>query len=200
MAARRVSGPAKKKVAKRVKTPAKSGKVKVPKRKLKLEYVPIAQLRKWKKNPRKNDKAADVLTGMLEEFGFIDPIIATPDNVIRAGHTRLKAAKQTDLKELPVLYVDFGSEEKAGLFAVANNRASEFAEWDENMLADLLATNRKIPDDIMAKMTGFKRQEIDGLRDGWEGIGNDDGEEASGSKDRPEIRCPYCSKKFKLDE
>jgi ParB-like chromosome segregation protein Spo0J len=144
-----------------------ASKVKVPKRKLRLRYVPIAKLRRWKNNPRRNDKAAENLLGLFEEYGFIDPIIATPDNVIRAGHTRLKAATKTDLKELPVIFVDFGSEDKASMYALSNNRASEWAEWDEDLLADTLSKRRSLPDELMAKLSGFEVQEIEGLREGF---------------------------------
>ena len=141
-------------------------KIAVPKRKLRLEYVPIRELKAWKKNPRRNDAAAEKLTGLLSEYGFINPIIATPDKVIRAGHTRLKAAANTDLTELPVIYVDFGSEAKAEMFALADNRASEWAEWDEDALADLLSQRKELPDQKMAALSGFERTEIEGLRAG----------------------------------
>lgn len=194
MAVRRIDGKKTKKVKKVHK------QVVVPKRKLRLEYVPIDELKSWKKNPRRNDEAAEKLVGLLGEYGFINPIIATPDKVIRAGHTRLKAASKTDLTELPVIYVDFGSEDKAEMFAIADNRASEWAEWDEDMLVDLLGQRKSLPDRKMAKLTGFEVNEIEGLREGWiVDSDDDDAESESKTKDR-KIRCPYCSKEFKLDE
>ncbi len=56
-----------------------------------------------------------------------------------AGHTRLKAAKQLGLKEVPVVYVDDLSEEQARAFRLADNKTAEFAEWDEGLLEQELA-------------------------------------------------------------
>ena len=70
--------------------------------KLKIEYIPIDKLKPWNKNPRTNDVAADKLTKLIESHGFINPIIATKDNIIRAGHTRLKSAQKNGLKEVPL--------------------------------------------------------------------------------------------------
>jgi ParB-like chromosome segregation protein Spo0J len=168
-------------------------KIAVPKRKLRLEYVPISELKAWKKNPRRNDAAAEKLTGLLSEYGFINPIIATPDKVIRAGHTRLKAAANTDLTELPVIYVDFGSEAKAEMFALADNRASEWAEWDEDALADLLSQRKELPDQKMAALSGFERTEIEGLRAGG-ALGADAPEEFPEVDENIETQhqCPKC--------
>lgn len=39
---------------------------------LKLEYLPVKSLKAWGKNPRKNDIAAEKLTGLIEAHGFIN--------------------------------------------------------------------------------------------------------------------------------
>ena len=187
MGAKRVSGGVRR-VGKK-----SAAKVEVPKRKLELKYVPIEKLKKWKKNPRRNDQAAVKLLGLLKEHGFIDPIIATPDKVIRAGHTRLKAAQKTDLDELPVIFVDFDSEEQAEMYAVADNRANEWAEWDEDDLSVLLAKRRKLPDQKLAAMSGFERTEIDGLRAGGDLGAEAPGEFPAVDEDiETEHRCPKC--------
>lgn len=136
--------------------------------KLKLVYVPIQELSAWKSNPRTNDKAAEKLAKLFAEHGFINPIIATPDKTIRAGHTRLKAASKTDLKELPVLFVPFDSELEAQMYSVSDNKASEWSEWDHVVLLDVIAQVKKIDPNRSNFATGFTRQEIDflGLRYG----------------------------------
>lgn len=58
-------------------------------KKLEIEYIPIAEIIPYAKNPRKNDKAADVVARSIKEFGFKNPIILDKNNEIVAGHTRL---------------------------------------------------------------------------------------------------------------
>lgn len=70
------------------------------------------------KQSRINDEASKKLSKLIKYYGFINPIIATPDGVIRAGHTRYKAAKLNKLKKVPVIFVDFKSEKKAVLSVI----------------------------------------------------------------------------------
>jgi len=136
---------------------------KAPERRLELEYVPIDDLQEWSLNPRVNDAAAERLAGLMGQYGFVCPIIASPDKTIRAGHTRLKAARQAGLSEVPVIFVEFASEEEAELFAIADNKAGEWASWDEGMLADLFDQRRELGDEQIAALSGFERTEIEGL-------------------------------------
>jgi len=39
----------------------------------------------------------------IESFGFVNPILVGPDNVIIAGAGRLLAARQLGMKEVPVI-------------------------------------------------------------------------------------------------
>ena len=55
-------------------------------RRVKIEYVEIDKLKEWENNPRINDEASKKLSKLIKYYGFINPIIATPDGVIRAGH------------------------------------------------------------------------------------------------------------------
>ncbi len=135
-----------------------------------FEIVPIERLREWDENPRRNDAAAQRLAELIREHGFKDPIICSEDGVIRAGHTRLKAAKILGMREVPVIYVRFPDERTAQQYSIANNKASEWAEWDEAALKELLSgmpewrcggqTRRRL-----AVRTGFSERELDGLRE-----------------------------------
>jgi len=128
-------------------------------RKLEVRYVPIDQLREWEKNPRKNDKAAEKLARLIEQYGFVNPVIATPDNVVRAGHTRIKAARRLGLKEVPVIYVDFSSEKEAEAFSLADNKSHEWATWDFQALEEIV-TNL-IDAGVDQELLGFDEKELD---------------------------------------
>ncbi len=137
------------------------------KHRLQIEYVPVEKLRLWEKNPRKNDVAAEKLLQLFEAHGFLVPIIATRDGIIRAGNTRYKAAKLKGLKEVPVIYVDFSSEAEAEMFSLADNKASEWAQWDKDMLVELFGQleERKDARVSITLSSGFTQTEIHELEE-----------------------------------
>jgi len=106
--------------------------------KIAAEYIDINQLKPWDKNPRKNDHAVSEVKQSIERFGFSSPIIARKsDNVIIAGHTRWKAAKEIGLKEVPVRFMDLDVVDSQ-LLAIADNKLNERADWDEDLLEQVL--------------------------------------------------------------
>lgn len=56
--------------------------------------LPIDRVVPYERNPRKNDKAVEAVANSIKEFGFKVPIIIDANNVVVAGHTRLKAVKK----------------------------------------------------------------------------------------------------------
>jgi len=120
---------------------------------IRIEYMATDRLIPYVNNPRKNDKAVDVVAGSIQEFGFKNPIIVDKDNVIVAGHTRLLAARKLGLEEVPVIRVEDLTEQQIKAFRIADNKTAEFAEWD----MELLALELEGLDDIF---TGFNEVEI----------------------------------------
>ena len=98
----------------------------------------IHELLEYDINPRKNEPAVDKVMASIKEFGFNVPIIVDKDNVIVAGHTRLKAAKQLGFKTVPVIVADDLTEEQVKAFRLADNKVSEFALWDFSKLEEEL--------------------------------------------------------------
>jgi ParB-like chromosome segregation protein Spo0J len=137
-------------------------------KKIKKEYkekVSIDSLIEWDKNPRMNDQAVDRLAKIIEHDGFTNPILARmEDNRIIAGHTRIKAARQINLKTVPVLFLDV-TEEQANAIAISDNKTSEWASWDDGLLGDLLAELDESGYNL--EYTGFSEQEIDQLMGNW---------------------------------
>lgn len=115
-------------------------------RQVQVEYVPLGSLRMWDRNPRENDGAAKKLSKFIEQFGFLVPIIADRrGRTVRAGHTRCKAVREKAEAEgrdwkresVPVIFVDWDDEAEAAMFAIADNRASEFSSWNRDLLLEL---------------------------------------------------------------
>ena len=99
----------------------------------------IGDLIPYENNPRKNYDAVSAVAASIREFGFKVPIIVDKNNVIVAGHTRLKAAKSLGMKTVPVIMADDLTEEQVTAFRLADNKTGELAEWDFSKLEDELA-------------------------------------------------------------
>lgn len=121
---------------------------------LKIEYLKVDEIVPYKKNPRKNDEAVDAVANSIKEFGFKNPIIVNKDFVVIAGHTRLKASKKLGLKEVPCVVVKDLTEEQEKALRIADNKTSELAEWDIELL------QQEIEDIINIDMTAFGFEEV----------------------------------------
>lgn len=105
---------------------------------MEIVKIKIDDLKPYEKNPRKNDKAVEYVANSIKEFGFKVPIIIDKNNVIIAGHTRYKAGKQLNLKELPCIIAEDLTEEQIKAFRLADNKVSEQANWDMDLLDEEL--------------------------------------------------------------
>lgn len=97
---------------------------------LRIEYLNIEDLKPYENNPRNNEEAVEYVANSIREFGFKVPIIIDSDNVIVAGHTRLKASELLGLEKVPCIRASDLSEDQVRAFRLADNKASEFATWD----------------------------------------------------------------------
>lgn len=115
-------------------------------------WVHWSTLRRWVKNPRKNAKAVPKVAASIREFGFIAPVVVWPsqDRIV-AGDTRVQAMARLmgdDVAFTPkgapgpgmvrAVFHEFADEREAELYAIADNRLNEVAEWDDEGVADIL--------------------------------------------------------------
>ncbi len=109
-------------------------------------------------NPRDNAKAVDKVAASIKEFGFKVPMIIDRDGVIVTGHTRLLAAQKLGLAQVPCVIADDLTPAQVKAFRIADNKVSEFASWDDEMLkAEFEELNEM---DFDLDMTGFGEDEI----------------------------------------
>jgi len=101
---------------------------------MEIKYLKLTELKPYENNPRFNDQAVEAVANSIKEFGFINPIVIDKNNVVVAGHTRLKAAERLGLEKAPTIMVDNLSEEQINAFRIADNKVAELAEWDEGLL------------------------------------------------------------------
>jgi len=105
---------------------------------MEIVYKNTNELVPYENNPRKNDEAVDYVANSIKEFGFKVPIVINKNNVIIAGHTRLKASIKLGLEEVPCIVADDLTEEQIKAFRLTDNKVSEMAEWDFNLLDEEL--------------------------------------------------------------
>lgn len=104
-----------------------------------IEYVELEDLHLWEDNPRLNDKAVPEVKKSIEEYGFLVPVVIGKDNVIKAGNTRFKAARELGLKKIPVVRAEHLTEEQLQGFALADNKTAEYATWDMKKLSRMFS-------------------------------------------------------------
>ena len=108
----------------------------------------LSELEPYEYNPRRNSEAVEYVANSIKEFGFKVPIIIDKNNVIIAGHTRWLAGQSLGLEEVPCIMADDLTEDQVKAFRLADNKVSEVAGWDLDLLAEELA-------DIDLDMTDF---------------------------------------------
>ncbi len=101
---------------------------------MQIVYKKVDELIPYINNPRKNDDAVDKVASSIKHFGFKVPIVIDQQNEIVAGHTRLKAAKKLGIKEVPCIVADDLDDNQIKAFRLADNKVSEAAAWDDELL------------------------------------------------------------------
>jgi len=130
---------------------------------MQIENVNVKKIISYVNNPRKNDGAAvDKVAASIKEFGFKVPIIIDGNNVVVAGHTRLKAAKQIGMTEVPIIRADDLTKSQVKAFRIADNRIAEESNWDfEKLEIELEGL-----DDFDIGILGFDDGELSFLDEG----------------------------------
>ena len=118
----------------------------------------ISDIVPYENNPRKNDKAVEVVAKSIKEFGFLVPVILDDKNVIVCGHTRIKAAIKLGRTEVPCLYAEGLSDAQIKAFRIMDNKSQTYSEWDENLLKVELEELKELGVDL--GVTGFNENEL----------------------------------------
>ncbi|MCK9994177.1 MAG: hypothetical protein Dbin4_02697 [Alphaproteobacteria bacterium] len=134
-----------------------------------VEIWPVAKLRGYDRNARTHSPAQiEQIAASIVEFGWTNPVLATADGEIIAGHGRVAAAKRLGLTDAPVIVLDHLSDAQRRAYVIADNKLALNAGWDDEILAAELAALKL--DDFDLSITGFSENEIDRLL-----VGLDDG-------------------------
>jgi len=151
--------------------------------------IKISDIVPYENNPRKNDRAVEVVEKSIKEFGFLVPVILDKKNVIVAGHTRIKAALRLKLSEVPVIYAENLSPAQVKAFRIMDNKSVEFADWDPQLLK---LEFEKLDDlEYNTELTGFTAAEIGEIFDK-----DLDSSQKVDHLGKLLVTCPRCKHKF----
>ena len=131
---------------------------------LTIENLPVKDLRRYQNNPRLHPKAQiDKLARTIDEFGFLIPVLIDSQNNVLAGHARLEAADQLSLPCVPCIRAGHLTETQKRTFIILDNRLTEEAKWDFQLLAKEIEFLQDEGIDLTT--TGFEIPEIEMIFD-----------------------------------
>lgn len=127
--------------------------------KLNIVYKKVDELIPYVNNPRDNKDAIDKVASSIKNFGFKVPLVIDSQNEVITGHTRLLASKKLGIEEVPVIIANDLSEAQVKAFRIADNKVSEYAEWDEDLLKVELEELQDLDFNLLD--TGFELDDLE---------------------------------------
>lgn len=126
-----------------------------------METIKITELKESEYNPRKIDNFNfKNLCESIKKHGILSPLVINTypsrENIIIAGHQRLKAAKEIGLTDVPIIKVKLDEANEKALNLALNKISGTF---EEDKLIDLIEGINNQNEDIL-KQTGFSTEEI----------------------------------------
>lgn len=124
------------------------------------EKIDINLLIPYENNARAHSmNQIEMICNSIKEFGFINPVIIDEKNMILVGHGRVMAAKQLGIDAVPFRRVTNLTEDQKRAYIIADNKLSDLAGWDEELLMSELESI-----DLDMSLFGFDI-EIDEIKD-----------------------------------
>lgn len=140
---------------------------------MEVEQWPVSAVTPYERNARKiPQKAIDKVKLSLREYGWQQPLVCDPDGVLIVGHTRLAAAKQLGMAEVPVHVAHNLSAEQIKAYRLMDNRSHQESDWDFDILSEELASIDPAALDL--SLTGFDDDELTRILDGGSDVATND--------------------------
>lgn len=131
---------------------------------MKIEMLAIDEVQEYEDNPRDiPEEAVEGVARSIREFGFKNPVIVDADNVLVAGHTRVRAARRLGMEEVPAIRADDLTPEQIRAFRIADNKLHELAQWNYDLLPIELGELQEMDFDL--GLIGFDEDELAGIMD-----------------------------------
>ena len=122
-----------------------------------IEMVSINTPVPYEKNMHiHTDEQIDRLVKLIEYQGFRNPLVLQKGtNRIAAGHGRLEAAKKMGMKDVPVIYQEFESEEQFYAYVVSDNAIGK-NDWAKLDYAKINVDLMDLGPDLDIDLLGLK--------------------------------------------
>lgn len=155
-----------------------------------IEYIEIAKLKPYDKNPRKISKRdlkklAESIQNNPEYF-CARPIITDANLTIYAGNQRYKAAKEIGLEKVPVIVLNLPKDKMLEIMFRDNISAGD---WNEALLSDY---DFSFLEDVGLKINFNDISELD------ENEQESKDEKKKKNKTKKVITCPHCNNDFEI--
>lgn len=127
-----------------------------------IENIKLEKLSPYDNNPRTHSsKQIEQIVNSIKQFGFTIPILIDENDMILAGHGRLLAAKEMDLRTVPCLRATSMSEAQKRAYLIADNKLTENGGWNNELLIEEFQYLESLDLDFDLSITGFETAEID---------------------------------------
>lgn len=151
----------------------------------------VEELIPYENNPRNNENAVEYVAESIYQFGFKVPIIIDSNNIVVAGHTRLKAAKKLGIDEVPCIVADDLTEDQVRAFRLADNKVAEKATWNMELL-----------ELEIGEIEGFNMEDFGFIELSDIDVDNffEDAEpKEEKEEEKKEVQCPHCGMWFVVE-
>jgi len=128
---------------------------------MKIKNVAINTVVPYARNPRQNQAAISKVAASIKEFGWQQPIVVDSEMVVIAGHTRLAAAQSLGMDKVPIVVAEDLTPAQVKAYRLADNRVSQEAEWDHDLLT--LELQDLLGEEYDLDLTGFSDDELAAL-------------------------------------
>jgi site-specific DNA-methyltransferase (adenine-specific) len=177
----------------------------------KIEEVALVKIKPYWRNARDNSATIDALKKSITQYGFNVPLVVDKNYVLITGHARYKALLQLKYEKVTCIITDL-NEQKVKEYRIADNKLSELANWDTELLEQELREIKDIdgmqdffPDldlnSFFNESVGQKITPIDSIE-----VHKQEGKlkgqfDEAGNNNRTivEIPCPHCGEPIYLD-
>lgn len=164
---------------------------------MKLTTIKITELSLDPSNVRKHGrKNLDAIKASLRKFGQQKPIVVDAKGIVIAGNGTLTAAQELGWTEIEIVRTQLEGVE-ATMFAIADNRTAELAEWEDS-LAEVLQKLQADGHDLGE--LGYDQNDRDELLARFQNVQQpapeSSAEEINTDEMKMQCRCPKCGFEF----
>ena len=161
--------------------------------KLKIAYHKASSLKPYDANARTHsDRQIKQIAESIKAYGWTSPIVIDENFMVLAGHGRLRAAIEMGLEKVPTIIASDLTEAEKKAYVIADNKLSDNAGWDKNLLAAEFSAIAKLETDFNFDVTGFTAPAVDWLLSQSDNNNqSDEHESVMHDPERPTISRPY---------